>query len=187
MDRRCFVKNGCRAVAFVSLGSLATALVLKSGQARSSSNPDAGNGLVWQIDPNLCVGCGKCSASCVLDTSAVKCFHNEKLCGYCEICTGFFDDKPVRLDEGAENQMCPTNAIRRQKAEANYYEYSIDLERCVGCGKCVRGCTDKGNGSLFLQIDQALCRQCNQCTIALECPAQAISQIPAAHPYRLKS
>lgn len=181
MERRDFVKNGCRFCAFTGLGGIAWTLL---GKNPASSN--ASGQYVWQIDPNKCVGCNQCGSHCVLNSSAVKCFHNEKICGYCEICTGFFDDRPIRLDEGAENQICPTAAIKRQKVEANYYEYSIDVARCIGCGKCVRGCTDKGNGSLFLQIDQSLCVNCNQCAIATACPAGAITQIVAENPYRIK-
>ena len=48
---------------------------------------------------------------------------------------------------------------------------------CDGCGKCVNGCKDFGNGSLYLQIDQNLCVNCNECSIARSCPSDAISRI----------
>lgn len=185
MDRRDFVKNGCRTAVFLGLGTLSASLGYRNIQGKNDEN-HSGDNYVWQIDPNKCVGCNKCATHCVLNTSAVKCFHNQQICGYCEICTGFFDETPIKLNEGAENQLCPTNAIIRQKVEGNYFEYSIDSERCVGCGKCVKGCTDKGNGSLFLQIDQSLCKQCNQCALALQCPAQAISRVPVVQPYLIK-
>ncbi len=141
---------------------------------------------VWQIDPEKCIGCGGCAINCVLGTSAVKCFHNFVMCGYCEVCTGFSDPQPIDSGDGAENQICPTAAIKRRLIEFPYYEYTIDKHLCVGCGKCVDGCMSLGNGSLYLQIDQSLCEQCNQCAIAIQCPARAIRQISAASPYILK-
>ncbi|MDO5581586.1 MAG: ferredoxin [Planctomycetia bacterium] len=185
MKRREFIKNGCRATAILGISGTAYPLIIKNLR-KESGDHSAGKDYVWQIDPEKCIGCSECAYKCVLTESAVKCFHNEKLCGFCEICTGFFDEKPIQLNEGAENQLCPVNAIRRQKVEANYYEYIIDREHCIGCGKCVKGCTDKGNGSLFLQIDQSICKQCNQCAIAIYCPAQAISLVSSKTPYRMK-
>jgi electron transport complex protein RnfB len=108
------------------------------------------------------------------------------MCGYCDLCTGFFDPQPIARNTGAENQLCPTNAIIRRDVETPYFEYQIDKDLCIGCGKCVDGCFSLGNGSLFLQIDQKLCKQCNQCTIALYCPAHAIQRISAVQSYMFK-
>ena len=47
-------------------------------------------GTVWQIDPQKCVRCGNCATHCVLEQSAVKCVHAYAICGYCQLCTGFF-------------------------------------------------------------------------------------------------
>lgn len=178
-NRRNLLKSFCRGGAALSLAGLVGALALKKRTAA--------NATVWQIDPSKCIGCGACSYRCVSTVSAVKCFHNFAMCGYCDLCTGFFDPQPLARNEGAENQLCPTNAIRRSDVETPYFEYIIDKELCIGCGKCVDGCFSLGNGSLFLQIDQEQCKQCNQCAIALHCPAQAIERIPAVPGYLLKN
>lgn len=177
-QRRQWMKSVCRGSAAVGLLGLSGFLAVKK-QAVARS-------LVWQIDPSKCIGCGSCSYRCVSTVSAVKCFHNFKMCGYCDLCTGFFDPQPLARDTGAENQLCPANAISRRDVESPYFEYKIDRDLCVGCGKCVDGCVSLGNGSLYLQIDQELCKQCNQCSIALHCPSQAITRIPAVPGYLLK-
>lgn len=141
---------------------------------------------VYQIDPAKCVQCGRCATTCVLTPSAVKCVHSFDLCGYCDLCSGYFMPEVVTLDTGAENQLCPTGALRRRFIEDPYFEYTIDLAACIGCGKCVKGCTAFGNGSLYLQILHDRCVHCNQCTIARQCPADAIRLAPARAPYLLK-
>jgi len=181
VDRRNFIKSGGRWMAVVGLGSAAVGLCARSRMAKS------GTITVWQIDPTKCIGCGNCTRFCVQNTSAVKCFHNHRMCGYCKLCTGFFDPNPIETENGAENQICPTAAIRRRFIEDPHFEYVIDADLCIGCGKCVEGCTSFGNGSLFLQIDQSLCKQCNQCAIEPNCPSHAIHRRPAGSPYCLKS
>jgi electron transport complex protein RnfB len=146
----------------------------------------APGGSVWQIDPQKCVQCGKCATNCVLQPSAVKCVHAFELCGYCKLCFGYFVPGAARLTEGAENQLCPTGAILRRFIEEPYYEYTIDEPRCVGCGKCVKGCTLFGNGSFHLQIRHDRCVNCNECAIARDCPAEAIRRVPAGRPYLFK-
>ncbi|MDX9726029.1 MAG: ferredoxin [Bacteroidales bacterium] len=134
-------------------------------------------GTVWQIDPYKCLQCGQCKTHCVLTPSAVKCMHNYQMCGYCDLCGGYLRQGVRTISTGAENQLCPTGAITRKFVEEPYFEYTIDEELCDGCGKCVKGCKDFGNGSLYLQIDQDLCVNCNECAIARNCPADAISRI----------
>jgi len=68
--------------------------------------------MVWQIDPDRCIACRKCETECVLDVSAVKAVNCFALCGYCDVCTGYFPTEDYELDTGAENQLCPTGAIR---------------------------------------------------------------------------
>ena len=68
----------------------------------------------------------------------------------------------------------------------SYFEYVIDEDLCIGCAKCVKGCTSFGNGSLHLQIRHDLCLNCNQCSIARVCPNKAISRVPIDEPYRIK-
>lgn len=138
---------------------------------------------VWQIDPAKCVQCGQCATNCVMNPSAVKCVHATRICGYCDLCSGFLQPGAPKLDTGAENELCPTAAIKRSFVEDPYFSYSIDEELCVGCGKCVKGCTQFGNGSLYLQIKRDLCQNCNECAIARNCPAQAIQRIPLSRAY----
>jgi len=176
--RRSFLKTCCR---YGAAAGLAGTAALLANQQRITSDE-----LVWQIDPHKCIGCGVCAYRCVKLISAVKCFHTYTMCGYCDLCTAFFDPQPLSRDEGAENQLCPTDAFSRREVESPYFEYIIDHNLCVGCGKCVDGCFTLGNGSLYLQISQDMCLQCNQCSIALHCPTKAIEQIPAKQAYLLK-
>jgi electron transport complex protein RnfB len=143
---------------------------------------------VWQIDPEICVACGNCATYCVLEESAVKCVHTHVMCGYCRICFGYFGPEPHDIDEGAENQLCPTGAILRKylKDDDPYFEYTIDEPLCMGCGKCVMGCNTFGNASLFLQVRHDRCLNCNECSIAAACPSGAYKRVPADKPYLLK-
>jgi len=65
-------------------------------------------------------------------------------------------------------------------------EYNVEESLCNGCGKCVKGCTVFGNGSLFLQVRHDRCLNCNECSIAAACPSQAYKRVPANEPYLLK-
>ncbi|HEX3046149.1 MAG TPA: twin-arginine translocation signal domain-containing protein [Bacillota bacterium] len=141
---------------------------------------------VWQIDPLKCNQCGRCADNCVQAQSAVRCVHQYELCGYCKLCFGYFRQGAPSLTEDAENQNCPTGALTRKLVEEPYYEYTINEELCIGCGKCIKGCTAFGNGSLFLQVRQEYCLKCNQCSIALHCPADAFRRIPEKSPYIIK-
>lgn len=177
LDRRRFVGITLRVAGAAGIGGLAAALAVKRGQSGE---------LVWQLDPHKCVACGNCATYCVLDESAVKCVHSFPMCGYCDLCTGYFQPSPIELKTGAENQLCPTGAIRRQYIEDPYFEYTIDKPLCIGCGKCVKGCNAFGNGSLYLQVQHDRCKNCNECAIAAACPSEAFSRVPADDPYLLK-
>ena len=142
--------------------------------------------LVWQIDPFKCTQCGRCATNCVRQLSAVKCVHAYDLCGYCDLCGGYFKPGSNALTTAAENQLCPTAALSRNFIEEPYFEYRIDEVLCIGCAKCVKGCTSFGNGSLHLQIRHDRCLNCNQCSIAQTCPSDAISRIPVGKPYQIK-
>jgi len=147
----------------------------------------AGDGdLFWQIDPEKCIACGLCETNCVLTVSAVKCLHFNEICGYCDLCGGYYRSNVKELNTAAENLMCPTGAIQRKFIEDPYFEYAIDESLCNGCGKCVKGCTSFGNGSLYLQIKRELCVDCNECKIAISCPSNAISRVPYETAYKLK-
>ncbi len=176
VGRRHFLRSGIRLAAMTGLGGLVGTL---AGRSRAET-------MVWQIDPAKCVRCGNCATNCVLEQSAVKCVHAYAICGYCQLCTGYFEPEPNELTTAAENQLCPTAAIKRTFVEDPYYEYKIDEQLCIGCAKCVEGCTRFGNGSLFLQVRHDRCLNCNECAIARSCPGDAFRRVPISQPYRLK-
>lgn len=200
-DRRGFLGEGIRVAGAVGLGGLAGLLAHRRGRAEE---------YVWQIDPDKCIACDKCQTECVLDPSAVRAEQCFLICGYCDICTGYFPPTDFELDTAAENQLCPTGAIRRtlieEQAGVRYFEYTVDTKRrlvegeagagyyeytiddrakCIGCGKCVKGCALM-NGSLYMQVRHDLCVNCNECAIAVACPTQAFCRLPAGTPTLLK-
>jgi electron transport complex protein RnfB len=175
-NRREFINSGVRATLGLTVAGTA-ALTL----ARSVT----GKGYVWQIDPFKCTQCGRCATECVMSESAVKCVHAFNLCGYCDLCGGYL--KPgSKLETGAEYQLCPSSAIERTFIEEPFFEYTINEELCIGCGKCVKGCSAFGNGSLHLQIRHDRCLNCNQCSIARNCPNNAVVRVPIDRPYLIK-
>ena len=173
MRRREFIRAGLGVAVGLGVGGLLT--------ARASAS-----GTVWQIDPDICVQCGNCSTKCVQTPSAVKAVHAYDVCGYCDLCSGYLQPGARKLDTSAESRLCPTGAIHRRFVEDPYYEYTITEALCVACGKCVKGCSAFGNGSLFLQIRHDRCVHCNACSIARDCPSRAIRRVSARHPYLLK-
>lgn len=176
MDRRKLIRNGMQLTLGLSLAGIAGWSAIKS------SSDD----LVWQLDPFKCVQCGRCAKECVVTPSAVKCVHAYNLCGYCDLCGGYLKPDPNARSTAAENQLCPTAAIKRKYIEAPYFEYVIDEALCIGCAKCVAGCTSFGNGSLHLQIRHDLCKNCNECAIARVCPADAFRRVSVSTPYLIK-
>jgi electron transport complex protein RnfB len=180
-DRRQFLHDGARVVAVAAAGAAGGFLIGRQGRGGTTR---------WQIDPNQCMACENCATQCVLEESAVKCVQFFDMCGYCDVCTGYFAPDYRELNSAAENQMCPTGAVIRtfveEKAGQKFYEYTIDADACIGCGKCVKGCALM-NGSLFLQVDQERCLNCNECAIAVACPTQAFDRVPVDRPYRLKA
>ena len=140
----------------------------------------------WQIDPKICTFCGRCETECVLPTSAVKCVHAVRVCGYCDLCGGYYRTNVKELNTAAENLMCPTGAIQRKFVEDPYFEYSINEDLCNGCGKCAKGCNSFGNGSLYLQVKQDLCKGCNECRISKACPSGAIKRVAVTNVYDYK-
>jgi electron transport complex protein RnfB len=176
VSRREFLPEVVRGVGLIAVSGLGGVLAARRGAADS----------VWQIDPRKCVACEKCATACVLAPSAVKVMHEYRACGYCKLCFGYFADQRTDDTTAAENQRCPTDAIRRRFVEEPYFQYTIDEPKCIGCGICVKGCKAFGNGSLILQIRHDRCVGCNQCAIANACPAQAVVRIPADAPYVLR-
>ena len=175
-NRREFIQSGVRLSLALALGSV-------SGLALSRSIKDD---YVWQIDPFECTQCGRCATDCVMTPSAVKCVHAYDLCGYCDLCGGYFKPDANELTTAAENQLCPTAAIERKFIEEHYFEYIINEDLCIGCAKCVKGCTSFGNGSLHLQIIHDICLNCNDCSIARVCPSDAIKRVKATEAYNIK-
>ncbi len=143
--------------------------------------------LVWQIDPDKCIQCGRCETHCVLAESAVKCTHDFAVCGYCQRCFGYFDPSAQSFQTDAAEQLCPVGALHRKLVQEPYYEYTIDESLCIACGMCVKGCTQFGNGSLYLQVHHDRCLNCDECSIAANCPADAWVRVPANQPYIIKS
>ena len=177
ITRRKFLRNGIRVTSGLALGGF-TAFVVK--------NRTTSDNMVWQLDPYVCVQCGNCSTECVLPESAVKCVHAFDVCGYCKLCSGYFRPNSPVLDTAAEYQQCPVNAIKRTFVEDPYFEYIIDEDLCIACGKCVKGCSAFGNGSLFLQVRHDRCVNCNSCAIARSCASNAFRRVPSKNPYILK-
>lgn len=177
VSRRAVLSAGVRGIGLLVAGGVAGATAI--GGSREP--------MVWQIDPYKCTWCGKCATECVLNPSAVKCLNWYPICGYCNLCTGYFAADAKDLTTAADDQLCPTGALVRTWVEGDYYNYDVVADQCIGCARCVKGCTEYGNGSLFLQIDRSLCVDCNQCAIARQCPAEAISRVPLSQAYRLKT
>jgi len=175
-SRREFIRKGSRISLLLTLGAVG------GFSARNITHEK----YVWQIDPFKCTQCGRCATSCVMTPSAVKCLHAYDLCGYCDLCGGYLKPDPNKLSTAAENQLCPTSAIQRKYIEEPYFEYVINEDLCIGCAKCVKGCTSFGNGSLHLQIIHRICLNCNECSIARLCPSDAISRVKASKPYLVK-
>jgi len=179
-DRRGFLSEGVRYAGAIAFAGTAVLAAVRRGRSEE---------LVWQLDPDKCTACGNCATYCVLDVSAVKCVNCFDMCGYCDICTGYFETDYTVTDTAAENQLCPTGAVIRQfieeKSGQRFYEYTIDDPLCIGCGKCVKGCALM-NGSLYLQVEHDRCLNCNECAIAVACPTQAFHRIPASQVEILK-
>jgi len=176
IDRRRFINNGMRLSLVLAIGGVGSLAVTRAAKDK----------WVWQIDPFKCQQCGRCADNCVLGPSAVKCVHAFDLCGYCDLCGGYFKPGVTNLSTAAETMLCPTAALSRNFIEEPFFEYTIDDDLCIGCAKCVKGCTSFGNGSLHLQIIHDLCKNCNECSIARQCPSDAISRVPGNQPYLVK-
>jgi H+/Na+-translocating ferredoxin:NAD+ oxidoreductase subunit B len=171
--RRDFVRKAGKIALIAPLAVIPVALIKKVSVS----------GYVWQIDPFKCTQCGQCKTNCILTPSASKCVHAFQMCGYCDLCGGFLRQGVKTISTGAENQLCPTGAITRKFVEEPYFEYTINENLCDGCAKCVKGCGDFGNGSLYMQIRHNLCVNCNDCSIARTCPSDAVIRVPALSPY----
>lgn len=162
------------------------AAVLAAGGGAWMAAESGAERTVWQIDPAKCQQCGRCATSCVLSPSAVKCVHSFEICGYCDLCGAYLQPGAKVRDSGAENELCPVGALQRRFIETPFYQYTIDEDLCIGCGKCVKGCGQFGNGSLYLQVKRDRCVNCNECAVARDCPAQAYRRVSVGDGYLLK-
>ena len=176
ISRREFFRKGMQWTILLGIGGITVGLISKTMAGKT----------VWQIDTKKCTQCGRCALNCIKKPSAVKCFHGYDLCGYCDLCGGYFKPGTKNLTTAAENQLCPTAAIQRKFIEEPFFEYDIDKALCIVCGKCVKGCGAFGNGSLQLQIDHSLCDNCNECSIARDCPSNAISRVISKKAYLMQ-
>jgi electron transport complex protein RnfB len=184
-NRRQFLNTLMRTALLGGLALISGELLFRPGGSLFGKDRKSGP-TVWQLDPSKCIQCGRCATNCVKTPSAVKCVHAYSMCGYCNLCSGYFKPGTKTLNTGAENQLCPSSAIKRTFIEDPFYEYTIDETLCIGCGKCVKGCGAFGNGSLQLQVRQNLCDNCNECSIARNCPAGAYSRVPVSDAYMLQ-
>lgn len=176
VDRFEFLKQGITRFATLMFGLIGGFVAL--GSQRKNT--------VWQIDPMKCVQCEFCATACVVAPSAVKCVQSYEVCGYCRLCFGYFQPNAPELTAAAENQLCPTGAIERLFVEDPYWEYNILEDQCIGCAKCVKACEMFGNASFYLQVRHDICVNCNNCSIAMQCPSDAWERVPADNPYILK-
>lgn len=189
--RRQFLRTCARCAGAAAVAGVAGGLVVRADADK-----------VWQLDPNVCDTCiqvrnpasvaedgwAQCARECVLWRSAVKAVNDFPACGYCLICPAYHDTTSAPAEDGTYvGRVCPQDAILRRPVgdydpydpNNNFFEYSIDEEKCNGCGRCVELCKPpRGNGSLRLEVRHDLCVDCNQCNIARACPVDAFQRVP---------
>jgi electron transport complex protein RnfB len=171
-------------------GQALGAAVLGSATWRIVSPPDEdadfiaqGRRFAWQVDPEKCTYCGLCETACVRKPSAVKAVNDVKKCSNCVVCYGHITDTHIdsdKIDSHGE-RVCPVDAVVREKFSGGVdgmFLYRNDPKRCIGCAKCVKRCNEHGTKSMFLVVRPDLCLGCNECTIALACPENALERIP---------
>lgn len=154
--------------------------------------------VVWQVNASKCVNsrlgevgveaCTLCTSSCVVSLSAVRAVNEYSKCGRCNICPAYFNIASAVDEKGLPSEkLCPRDAITRkaigkidpEDPSNNFYEYSIDEEKCDGCGRCVMKCKEPlGLGSITLRVRYDRCVNCNNCAISISCPKSALEQIP---------
>ena len=161
-------------------GAKALGPVLLGGSSLVSLLHSATRGYEWRIDTSKCIACGKCSTTCVLGASAVRCVTVPVSNPHDTNCGAWYQPRARRRSDDAENRICPTNALRRIEHGDGACAYGVERELCNGCGDCVRQSRRSGDGSLALQVQQDLCMQCNECAIARQCPKSAWIRMPVS-------
>jgi electron transport complex protein RnfB len=187
ISRREMLHRTVKGTVLVGMGGAAAYLVRK-----------AHGELVWQVNASRCINsrldhvdaevCTLCTTKCVVAHSAVRAVNDYSKCGRCNICPAYFDITSAVDEQGLPSQkLCPRDAIARipigkidpEDPANNFYDYIIDEEKCDGCGRCVLKCKEPlGLGSITLKVRYDKCVDCNRCAIALDCPKDAISQVP---------
>lgn len=176
---------------FLMKAGHATGLSLLTGAAVRVFSPPAPDAefiaqprrFAWQIDPEKCRYCGLCETACVRKPSAAKAVNDPKKCSNCVVCYGHITNKNIASDqiESFGKRVCPHDAVRRKNFSGGLdgmFLYSHDHARCTGCAECVKRCNTEGTGSMFMIIRPDLCLGCNECSIAVACPHDAIERIP---------
>ncbi len=168
-------------------GFCVTALGAAAARVLVGKHPDAefdqpSGRCAWRIDASKCTFCGKCATACVRQPSAVRAVNDQTKCSNCVVCYGHIHNHGAPSDQ-IENQpkVCPEDAVRRTEFSGGldgYYLYTIEDERCNGCGACAKACNVFGSKSMFLIIRPDLCMGCHECAIATACPSDALKFVP---------
>ena len=83
------------------------------------------------------------------------------------------ESEPISVDNTRPSRLdCNTTPFRE------FFSYTIDHNKCTGCGDCVQLCLDRGMASMSLIIRPDLCLDCNECNISIKCPENAIFRMP---------
>jgi len=186
-SRRELLGHAARGAALLGLTGTAGILSLKAYKTYA-----------WSIDTGKCINsklgavgievCELCATDCVLTLSAVRAVNEFKACGRCYVCPAYYKiTSAVGPDGLPSEKVCPRDAIERKPIgwvdpddpANNFYEYTIDEEKCNGCGRCILECKEPaGLGSIRLEVRHNVCLDCNRCSIATACPEEAYERRP---------
>jgi electron transport complex protein RnfB len=180
-SRRNYLRLGGQLLGAVALGT-ATARIF-SPPSEDAEFIAQGRRFAWQVDPEKCQYCGLCETACVRKPSAVKALNDQKKCSNCVVCYGHITDTKIDSDkiDSLGERVCPVDAVKRENFSGGVdglFLYSQDHNTCIACSKCVKRCNERGTKSMFLVIRPDLCLGCNECSIAVACPHDAIERIP---------
>ena len=181
IDRREFFRRSGHALGLAVLATVSARMLMKpSDEAEFIAQ---GRRFAWQIDPEKCKSCGLCATTCVRKPSAVKAINDPKKCSNCVVCYGHITNSKIDSDkiDSKGERVCPVDAVGRKNFSGGIdgmFLYSNDPKRCIACGRCTKRCNEHGSQSMFLMIRPDLCLGCNECSIAIACPHDAIERIP---------